>query len=276
MKKSRVDIAGVSGIIEPNKGIIMLSLQSGILYGPITSRRLGASLGINLMPTTYKLCSFNCVYCHYGFTDRLSLDMGKHIYDLPHLGDVLREVERALRSSMTFDYITFSGNGEPTLHRDFPEIAAGIHELRNRLRPDVRIALLSNSTGLLLRDLRRTLRYIDVPYFKVDAGTAALFQRINRPAAGVTFDEFITRLTRLRNIYVQTVLMAGDPSNVDPAALDAYFHVIAQIRPHEVQIYSLDRPVPDTHIRRVPPEELTRIAEQGQKETGTVFRPFYL
>ena len=276
MKKSRVDIAGVSGIIEPNKGIIMLSLQSGILYGPIRSRRLGASLGINLMPTTYKLCSFNCVYCHYGFTDRLSLDMGKHLYDLPHLGDVLREVERALRSSMTFDYITFSGNGEPTLHRDFPEIAAGIHELRNRLRPDVRIALLSNSTGLLLRDMRRALRYIDVPYFKVDAGTSALSQRINRPAPGVVFDEMITRLSRLREFYIQTVFMAGDPSNVDPAALAAYFHVIAQIRPREVQIYSLDRPVPDMRIQRVPPAELDRIAELGQKETGTVFRPFYL
>ena len=254
----------------------MLSLQSSILYGPVASRRLGASLGINLMPTTYKLCSFNCVYCHYGYTDRLTLDMKDHMYDLPHLGDVLREVERALRSSTAFDYITFSGNGEPTLHRDFPEIAAGIHELRNRLRPDVRIALLSNSTGLLKRDMRRALRYIDVPYFKVDAGNEALFLKINRPAPGITFNEMITRLSRLKDIYVQTVFMAGEPSNVGASALADYFEVIKRIQPREVQVYSLDRPVPNAHIRRIPPEELTRIAEQGLNETGIVFRPYYL
>lgn len=271
-----MDIALLTGIIGLKRGTLMLSLQSGILYGPVRSRRLGASLGINLMPTTYKLCSYNCIYCHYGYTDRLTLDMGKHLYDLPHLGDVLREVERAMRSSMAFDYITFSGNGEPTLHKDFAEIAAGIHEIRNRLRPDVRIALLSNATGLLVRDMRRALRYIDVPYFKVDAGTPALFQRINRPAPGVTFDQIITRLTRLRDIYIQTVFMAGEPSNVDPAALAEYFHVISRIQPREVQIYSLDRPVPDTNIQRVPPEELLRIAEQGRNETGIVYRPFYL
>ncbi len=254
----------------------MLSLQSGILYGPIASRRLGTSLGINLMPTTYKLCSFNCVYCHYGFTDRLTLDMKDHMYDLPHLGDVLREVERALRSSTAFDYITFSGNGEPTLHRDFPEIAAGIHELRNRLRPRVRIALLSNSTGVLIRDMRRALRYIDVPYFKVDAGNEILFRRINRPASGVVFDEMIARLSRLRDIYIQTVFMAGDPSNIEGSALADYFEVISRIHPREVQIYSLDRPVPDMHIQRVPPADLDRIADQGKNETGIDFRPFYL
>lgn len=253
-----------------------LSLQAGILYGPVTSRRLGASLGINLMPTTYKLCSFNCVYCHYGFTDRLSLDIEKYKYDLPHLGDVLREVERALRSSMTFDYLTFSGNGEPTLHPNFLEIAAGIHELRNRLRPEVRIALLSNSTGVLVRDMRRVLRYIDRPYFKVDAGSEVLFRRINRPAPGIAFDDVIRGLARLRGVYLQTVLMAGEPSNIDPRALSDYLYVTRHIQPREVQIYSLDRPVPETRIRRVPPDELHGIAQEGQEKTGIIFCPYYL
>ncbi|MGD8706353.1 MAG: radical SAM protein, partial [Syntrophobacterales bacterium] len=101
---------------------MLLPLQKGILYGPIDSRRLGKSLGINLMPSDFKLCSFNCVYCHYGWTRKHFLDFHGLHKDLPSIDAVVRKVEEAAKSKIPFDFLTFSGNGEPTLHPHFPEL----------------------------------------------------------------------------------------------------------------------------------------------------------
>ena len=160
---------------------MVLPLQDDILYGPIYSRRLGRSLGINLLPTTYKLCSFNCLYCHYGWTDAHTLDVKAHAADLPAAETVVERLRIALRSLLDFDCLTFSGNGEPTLHPQFAEIVDQVVHLRDQYRPDVRLALLSNSTGLLLSGVRECIHRIDLPVFKLDAGTAQTFRKVNRP-----------------------------------------------------------------------------------------------
>src|SRR3970040_592648 len=98
--------------------LMLLPLQRGILYGPVHSRRYGRSLGINLMPSEYKVCSFNCIYCHYGWTKTCTLDMYEPVADMPALGDAVQAVEQALKSPAEFELITFSGNGEPTLYPD--------------------------------------------------------------------------------------------------------------------------------------------------------------
>lgn len=255
---------------------VLLPLQEGILYGPIDSRRLGKSLGINLMPGTYKLCSFNCVYCHYGATSVLAALVKQYKNDLPGAKQVLDEIERALRSTIKYAYITFSGNGEPTLHPDFREIVTGTVELRNRYRPHVKVALLSNSTGLHKEEVKRSISQIDLPVFKLDAGDEDTFTRINRPARGVDFPTIIQSLRACQGIFIQTVLMAGTPSNVMERTLAAYFRIIADIKPLGVQLYSLDRPVPNKSIKRVFPAQLKEIAARGKKETGIDFTPFYL
>lgn len=254
---------------------MLLELHEGIIYGPIDSRRLGKSLGINLMPGRFKLCSFNCVYCHFGQTDELSVDAGEYVDDLPDSGEVVRAVERALKSSLEFGYVTFSGNGEPTLHPDFPELVDEIVGLRDGYRPDAKVALLSNSTALARAGVREAVRKIDVPVFKLDAGTERTFRALNRPAPGVDFGDITERLSSLGGIIVQTVLVDGAPSNVGDGELESYFDLIAGIRPVEVHIYSIDRPVPDAGISLVSPERLQDIARAGRETTGIPFVAFY-
>ena len=121
----------------------MLPLQSDIIYGPINSRRLGRSLGINLLPPSHKVCSFDCVYCHYGRTQVKTLY--PQAGQLPGVEEVLQAIQEGLQAHPDIDYLTFSGNGEATLHPQFLEIVAGVRRLRDQLRPDVKLTILSNS-----------------------------------------------------------------------------------------------------------------------------------
>jgi wyosine [tRNA(Phe)-imidazoG37] synthetase (radical SAM superfamily) len=254
---------------------MLYELQKGILYGPIHSRRLGLSLGINLSPSAFKLCSFNCVYCHYGYTDVHSMDTREHLENIPPLDAVITAVEKARQSDTEFAYLTFSGNGEPTLYPWFAELVDILVGLRDRLRPAVKIALLSNSTGLASAKVREAIPKIDEPYFKLDAGTELTWMKLNRPVKGLRFADIINWLMSLEEIYIQTVLIDGDPSNVTEEELSAYFDAIRNIRPREVQLYSIDRPVPRTRIKLVPPKALQAIARRGEKETGVKMRAFF-
>ena len=253
---------------------MVYSLQPGILYGPIQSRRFGRSLGINLSPCSGKLCSFNCVYCHYGATQRLTTGDADAVGELPSADLVLEVVESALQSWNEFEAVTFSGNGEPTLHPDFREIARGVSELVERHRPTLRTVLLSNSTTLARSEVRHALEFIDLPVFKLDAGTPETFRAINRPARGIRFDAVVDELTLLDGLILQTLLIDGSPSNSTPAELDAYLKLIAWIAPSEVQLYSTDRPVAKSTVGRVPPSRLRDIAREGMERTGITFRVF--
>jgi wyosine [tRNA(Phe)-imidazoG37] synthetase (radical SAM superfamily) len=253
---------------------MLLSLHRGIIYGPVNSRRLGPSLGINLIPGDYKLCSFNCVYCHYGWTKKQTLDFSESLQDLPTVAAVAQAVEPVAASPLAFDFFTFSGNGEPTLHPNFPHVVDEVVRLRNRYRPSTRIALLSNSTGLFREEVRACIPKIDLPVFKLDAGSEETFQAMNRPAPGIRLARIVDLLASLEDICVQTVLVEGRPSNVGDDELEAYFHQIRRIKPREVHIYSIDRPVPKEDIFLVSPERLKEIAGRGEQATGTSIRPF--
>jgi len=255
---------------------MLLPLQQGILYGPVNSRRLGRSLGVNLMPREYKLCSYNCVYCHYGVTRRPTMDITRYLRDLPTIDLVVNAVEKAAKSSMPFNFITFSGNGEPTLHPRFAALVEEVVRIRDAYRPEVKVALLSNSSGLLHKEVRESISKIDTPVFKLDAGSASKFREINRPAEGVTFAEVLDALFALENIYVQTVFIQGTPSNVTEGEITSYFRLISRIQPKEAHIYSIDRPVPLESISLVSPERLEEIARQGRRKTGVRIKPFYV
>lgn len=254
----------------------LLALQEGIIYGPIDSRRLGKSLGINLMPNTYKLCSFNCVYCHYGLTKLHAHNVAHDLKDLPAFSDIIGALKKALTSKQHFDYITFSGNGEPTLHPQFASVATELARLRDKYRRGVKIALLSNSTALGSAAVRKSISCIDLPMFKLDAGTRRIFNAINRPAHGINFEAIYEGLQNLSGIIIQTVLIHGTCSNMQDTELDAYFEKIKAIKPVKAQIYSIDRPVPNAEISRVLPEELEAVARRGNVKTGVGFQAFHL
>jgi wyosine [tRNA(Phe)-imidazoG37] synthetase (radical SAM superfamily) len=237
-----------------------LKLQTGIIYGPVRSRRLGRSLGINLSPTGYKLCSFDCVYCHYGRTQVKTSQPTEE--DLPRIENILRAVEKALALHPSIDYLTFSGNGEPTLHPNFPTIVEGVRRLRDRLCPHAIFALLSNSTNAHLPHIKEALKLIDVPIMKLDAGDQATFIRVNRPAATIRFTKLLDGLANIPGLTIQSILFAGQLSNVTSQALQAWMNALAEIRPAQIQIYSTDRPVPQAGLEKIPPEGLHKIANQ--------------
>ncbi|MBN1815129.1 MAG: radical SAM protein, partial [Anaerolineae bacterium] len=228
--------------------------------------RLGLSLGVNLLPTGYKLCSFDCVYCHYGRTDVKSLSADTR--DLPRSSEVLREAEVALRKYPNVDTITFSGNGEPTLHPAFAKIAAAVSELRNRLAPNVKLALFSNATTTHLKHIREALTLFDLPMLKLDAGDPDTLVAINRPAPEVSWKSIVEGLGQVPNLVIQSVLIDGKVTNVKGAAFEAWMDTLAQLKPTHVQIYSTDYPVPESGVERVLPYELRRIAGIVEERSG--------
>ena len=244
----------------------VLSLETGIVYGPVLSRRLGLSLGINLLPSGYKLCSFDCIYCHYGRTHVKTMQPAAR--DLPWTQEVLRAVEVALRKTPDVDYLTFSGNGEPTLHPAFPEIAAAVARLRDRVAPDVKLALFSNATTLQREDVRAALAHFEMPMLKLDAGDPETLAAINGPAPELTWTSLLEGLKAMPGAIIQSVLVEGPVSNARVAALAAWAAALAEIRPAHVYIYSTEYPVPEAGVAQVLPYQLQQIAQRVGAQTG--------
>lgn len=251
----------------------VLKLQSGIIYGPVNSRRLGRSLGINLLPCRYKLCSFDCVYCHYGRTEVKTLRPDPA--ELPLLADVMRALREGLGEHPDIDYITFSGNGEPSLHPDFPAIVAGVKALRDEVIPSAHLAILSNSSTVQFSRVRQAIALIDVPIMKLDAGSAEMLARIDRPAREVSFEGVVEGLSQLPHVILQSVLVEGRVSNAKGEALDDWMAAVARVKPQEVQIYSTDRPVAEAAVEKVSPEVLQGIAEEATRRTGIPVRAYW-
>jgi wyosine [tRNA(Phe)-imidazoG37] synthetase (radical SAM superfamily) len=252
-----------------------LELKKGIIYGPIKSRRLGSSLGINLLPRAYKLCTFNCLYCHYGWTKVHTRDVSAHRAEMPTVNQVKEALEDWLANNQTaIEYLTFSGNGEPCLHPRFDEMVEVVREARDKSAPQAKVALLSNSACLDIPRVRSGLERVEVKIMKLDCGTEATFRRINGPCAGVEFDRVVENLRELEDFVLQSILVDGSASNTDPQELEAWVERLAYVRPREVQIYSIDRPSADRGLALVGKDRLHQIAEKAQEQSGIPVKVF--
>ena len=234
-----------------------IALQPGIIYGPIFSRRLGRSLGINILPVTKKVCSFDCVYCEYGrTTEHTLLPAGN---DLPDLDEILTAVAHALKKPRTIEYLTFSGNGEPTLHPDFPDIVRGVRELLKRKRPESKLAIFSNASRLCAKEVAEAILIIDKPMLKLDAGSQEMFEGINRPVSDLHFDDILVGLQKIPHAIIQSILIEGEISNLNEDAYEEWAGVLNRLRPHKIHIYSIERPTAESGVRYVSPEKLRQI-----------------
>ncbi len=204
-----------------------IKLQSGIIYGPVNSRRLGSSLGINLMPASNKVCSFDCVYCQYGQTFQKIAGIPFYVGGLPFSDQVGLALEKWFRSNpeTRYDYITFSGNGEPSLHPQFEEIVKIVKALRDKFAPQSKLAILSNASTLDRDSVRRAIRELNLPVMKLDAGDEETFLKINQPHPSVR----------------------------------------KEIQPKAVQIYSLARPARET-VKPVSKAKLDQIVIQLRED----------
>lgn len=247
-----------------------ISLQRGVIYGPVKSKRLGQSLGINLLPTDGKVCSFNCIYCFYGPTD-----FSNGPQNCPPKDLILKKIEEALIKKPRVNYLTFSGNGEPTLHPDFAEIAAGVKELRDRYLPQIPIALISNSSTLSDPKIRGSLKSIDRPIFKMDCGDEDSFLKINGPRTGIRLSEIIENLAALRAPTIQSVIIGNGIKNYTGEVFEKWMAALKKINPSEVQIYSLDHSLEEKGIKKVPGEILRQIEEFGNGKLKMGVRAYF-
>ncbi|MBN1259363.1 MAG: radical SAM protein, partial [Anaerolineae bacterium] len=235
----------------------VLPLETEIIYGPIRSRRLGLSLGLNILPTHCKVCSFDCIYCHYGRTHVKTLIPDPALF--PGADTVLQAIERALHTHPQIDSLTFSGNGEPTLHPYFPRIAREARRLRDRLAPQARLSLFSNATTAHQPHIRDTLTLIDASIMKLDAGDDETLARIDRPVPGVHLETLLNALRDVPRLIIQSVLIGGPVTNVAGPAFTAWIDALATLHPWQVQVYSTDYPVPEESIEWIPPYRLQQL-----------------
>ncbi len=245
-----------------------IPLQSEIIYGPVRTRRLGWSLGLNIMPVTYKLCSFNCVYCQYGWTDVITDDITPQLKDVPAPGEFREALEAALKRSREIDHITFSGNGEATLHPEFAEMVDIARELQKKYFPQARLGILSNSSMVHLEAVRKALAKLDFRIMKLDAGNEQVFRRINVCHAGVDYRALVEGLKKLENVTLQTMFVDGRIQNIGEKEISDWIERVKEIRPIKAQIYSLHRPPAETSLIEVPEEKLKEIARKTERAAG--------
>jgi wyosine [tRNA(Phe)-imidazoG37] synthetase (radical SAM superfamily) len=247
-----------------------IPLQSSIVYGPVRSRRLGFSLGINVLSTMKKECSFNCLYCQYGWSPPLT---NHQTGPQTRVEEVLEGVEAALEASPSSPgYITFSGNGEPTLHPEFPGLVEGIINLRDRLSPESKTAVLSNSTTVGRPDVKAALSRLDVRIMKLDVGREETLRDFNRPTIkSLSLRTMVDALAALDDVTIQALFAKGPKGNYHSAEIAAWVDCLKRIQPIAVQIYTLARSYPSPDIEPVSREELEgiqhRLNEAGIEST---------
>ncbi len=274
----------------------LVYLKEQIIYGPVSSRRLGRSLGINVLGSGRKVCTFDCVYCQlrqprayevdYAADEAcrrrcdrcrfvqptLPVDGGPHL--LPSVRAVLAAVATAVRAATPLDSLTLSGNGEPTIHPEFAELVEGLGTLRDAQCPGTAITVLSNSSTLWRPSIRRALARVDVRVMKLDVGDATAFRLTNRPCPGVEVADVVDGLRALGDVVVQTMFVAGPCGNAGPEQIDAWLAALSSVRPRRLQIYSLDRVPAEATTQAVPRERLEEIARLAVARTGAEVRVY--
>ncbi len=238
---------------------MLLNLKQNITYGPVQSRRLGSSLGINILGNQHKICTFNCLYCQYGWTRVSEVSKGNGL-TLPSVEEVMQAVEAALSELTDLpDYLTFSGNGEATLHPRFPEMVEELTQLRDRMCPSTKTAILSNSSTMGDPAAKEAIGRLDAPIMKLDAGDEPTFRRFNNPVAIVNLEDVVQGLADIEHVVIQSLFSDGPAGNLTRNNIDEWVNSIRRIAPKHVQVYSLFRGFPSKDISPADTPQLEHI-----------------
>jgi wyosine [tRNA(Phe)-imidazoG37] synthetase (radical SAM superfamily) len=246
-----------------------IPLQKHIAYGPIASRRLGRSLGVNVLPEGCKVCNFNCPYCQYGWTPqavRERLGVNARLA-WPPVRAIIDAVDEALRRDSEIDRITLAGNGEPTLHPDFSRIVEGLRLVRANRSPKTRLAILSNASTSADPGVAAALSRMDECYMKLDAGDDVMLRRMN--GSPVPIRSIVDALRGIPRVTLQSLFTrdaAGRIDNTSPDAIARWIEAVRTVRPAAVHVYTIDRDPAWARLERVPRAELDAIAAQVERE----------
>ena len=237
-------------------------MREETVFGPIHSRRLGRSLGINLLPTRGKICNFDCIYCECGWNRD-----GRDDQVLPTAEKVRTDLEDKLIGLMLdgtpIDSITFSGDGDPTLNPEFPRIIEDTLFLRDAYYPSAKVSVLSNATRIHVPAVFEALRKVDNPILKIDAPTDELIARINQPAPGYRLDRVLEAMERFEgNFILQTMfLKSKDFDSSSPEVLNGWMDIVRLLKPREVMAYTIDRPTPEEGLQKFTVEEMRALVQ---------------
>jgi wyosine [tRNA(Phe)-imidazoG37] synthetase (radical SAM superfamily) len=234
-----------------------------IVFGPIFSRRLGSSLGVNILPSKGKLCNFDCIYCECGWNkDGVVPDRR-----FPGLADVeaaLKEkMSKAAADGVPVDSITFSGNGEPTMNPEFAEIIDATLKLRDEFFPEARVSVLSNATLLDRKEVVNALKKVDNPILKIDASVQELIEKINKPVGTYRLADVMEHLKEFEgNFILQTMfLKSSEFDTTSPEALAGWMDIVRTLRPRQVMVYTIDRETPDKNLDKYTVDEMTAMVQ---------------
>ncbi len=242
-----------------------IPLQIDPVYGPVQSRRLGRSLGLNILSTEQKTCSLNCLYCQYGLDQLSETELANPYWYTPTnlIADALER--RLFTIKEPPEYITFSGNGESTLHPQFKEIVQSVREIRDKYSPSSQLALLSNSSTVHRSSVRETLALFDHRIMKFDCGDEATFIIYNQPEQTTNYYQIFEGLKEIPDITIQALFAKGKSGNYREDLIDGWIEKIIQISPRDVQIYTLDRSYASKDITPVSREDLNIINTRALK-----------
>lgn len=248
----------------------MTSLFSQVIFGPVQSRRLGLSLGVNLLPTDSKLCNFDCIYCECGWNAERR-GSGKFNSMETVLQALEVKLEQMMQQGQQPDVITFAGNGEPTLHPDFESIIEGTIALRDKISPLAKVSVLSNATRIGDPSVRRALSRVDNNILKLDAAQTSLAKAINHPQGEYSIERVVENMLLFEgDLTVQSMFLRGECDgakidNTTPEAIDQWLDLVKKIAPKAVMVYSIDRDTPCSTLQKVSCEELTAIAARVRR-----------
>lgn len=242
-------------------------IREDTVFGPIHSRRLGASLGVNLLPKNGKICTFDCIYCECGWNKD-----GKGDTLLPRREDVKNALESKLislsDSGTHIDSITFSGDGEPTINPHFPEIIDDTIALRNRYFPNAKVSVLSNASRVHIPKVFEALKKVDKAIMKIDAPTDHLISLINRHAPGYSLKRVISALEKFDGAFVLQTMFLRSPffDSSDEKVLNGWKDIVRQLNPQEIMVYTIDRPTPEERLEKFTAEQMYSLVEDLIKE----------
>ena len=259
-------------------------IREETVFGPIFSRRLGSSLGINLLPERGKICNFDCIYCECGWNRD-----GRNDTVLPTAEKVRTDLERKLKeiengklkiensadasnnsqfsilnSQLTkVDSITFSGDGEPTLNPEFPQIIDDTLRLRDQYYPQAKVSVLSNATRVHIPEIFNALRRVDNPIMKIDAPTNELVAKINQPAPGYDVNRVIEALKKFNGDFVlQTCMLRGNGfDSSSPEVIGPLMDIVRLLKPREWMVYTIDRTTPMQGLEKFSPQEMKALVK---------------
>lgn len=258
--------------IKPNFAAVntlsMSILFNEIVFGPVNSRRFGISLGMNLLPVSFKYCTFNCIYCECGWNEKHTIKKGK----LPNRSEIYNALQSRLigllEQKITPDNITFAGNGEPTIHPEFGGIIYDTLALRDSYLPNTKITVLSNASLIHKKRVFDGLNKVDNNVLKLDTAKEETFKLLNQPAAGIKLSSIIQNIKKFSgNQVIQTLFVRGNYNgrvvdNTTADEIDAWIKVIRDIQPKYVMIYPIDRETPVGGLQKISRSELETISER--------------